>query len=188
MRERTFARNYLAKDGKSQITVRRATKIDIPILIRNFQKVANEGIYVWTEKVSKEQRRGIENRLDDHRTLMIVAEFAEQGKKKIIGNLTLATLGKSKKSFHVRNLSMSVIDGYRECGAGNAMMEYAIDWARKAIGVEKISLSVFSTNKRAIRLYEKFGFRIEGVLKKAFVIKGKYVDEIEMGLFVKNSS
>jgi RimJ/RimL family protein N-acetyltransferase len=184
--KRALTRNYLAKDGKSQITVRRATISDIPVLIRNFQKVADEGIYVWTEQVSKEQRRGIENRLGNRRSLMLVAVFDEQGKKKMVGNLTLATIGTAKKSSHVRSLSMSVIDGYRESGVGNAMMDCAIDWARKTRGVEKISLSVFSSNKRAIGLYKKFGFQIEGILKRAFVIRGKYVDEIEMGLFVKN--
>lgn len=51
-------------------------------------------------------------------------------------------------------------------------------------GYEKISLSVFSTNKRAINLYKKFGFEIEGVKKKEIKIDEEYVDEILMALFL----
>jgi RimJ/RimL family protein N-acetyltransferase len=181
------AKKYLAKDGKTEITIRRATKKDLPALIRNFQKVADERIYILTEQVSKDQRRGIRRRVDDLNSLMLVAEIEQKGKKKIVGSLTLSALGARKMS-HVRSLSMAVIDGYREIGVGRALVEYAIDWARKSKGVEKISLSVFSSNERAIELYKKFGFQIEGVLSRQFLLDGKYVDEVQMGRLMKNNS
>lgn len=118
---------------------------------------------------------------------MLVAEIEQKGKKKIVGSLTLSALGARKMS-HVRSLSMAVIDGYREIGVGRALVEYAIDWARKSKGVEKISLSVFSSNERAIELYKKFGFQIEGVLTRQFLLDGKYVDEVQMGRLMKNNS
>jgi ribosomal protein S18 acetylase RimI-like enzyme len=48
-----------------------------------------------------------------------------------------------------------------------------------------VALGVFSKNKRAFRLYEKFGFKVEGVRKKHYYIEGKHEDEIDMALFVK---
>ena len=44
--------------------------------------------------------------------------------------------------------------------------------------------SVFSTNRKAIALYEKFGFASEGRRKKQFLIHGRDVDEIIMGRFM----
>jgi RimJ/RimL family protein N-acetyltransferase len=64
-------------------------------------------------------------------------------------------------------------------------MRYAVDWARKKKDIEKIHLGVFSTNKRALHLYQTTGFKVEGVLKRQYLIKGAYVDEIVMDLFVK---
>jgi len=54
-----------------------------------------------------------------------------------------------------------------------------MEWTEKT-GLEKVSLTVFSTNKPAIRLYAKFGFQIEGIMRKQFKVKGKYVDEVIM--------
>ncbi len=70
---------------------------------------------------------------------------------------------------------------------GKKLMEYVIDGAR-ARGVEKISLDVFSNNERAIGLYKKYGFRVEGRLKGQYVLEGRYVDEILMGLFLQDQT
>jgi ribosomal protein S18 acetylase RimI-like enzyme len=176
-----------AKGGHCNIVVRRATQSDVPSLIRNFQKVANEKIYLLTEKVSPEQKKGIRKRITDSSSLVLVAELVTAKKRYTVGELALARPGSSRKSRHVRNLSMSVINGFRGLGIGSALMDYATDWAKKTREVEKISLSVFSSNVKALNLYKRFGFEIEGIRKKAFILTDqKYVDEVEMGLFVKS--
>ena len=52
-------------------------------------------------------------------------------------------------------------------------MEELISWAR-AVGVKRIELSVVEGNDRAIRLYEKFGFSLEGVKRKAVLLEDGY--------------
>ena len=47
-------------------------------------------------------------------------------------------------------------------------------------GARKLSLRVLSSNQAAIRLYEKLGFRHEGVLREEFCINGAYVDDVIM--------
>jgi hypothetical protein len=98
-------------------------------------------------------------------------------------SLSLVRHRDSEKTKHVRNLAMGVARQYRGMGVGTALMDYAIRWARQR-KVKKIVLSVFSTNRKAIALYEKFGFASEGRRKRQFLIDGKYVDEIMMGRFV----
>ncbi|MBA2275515.1 MAG: GNAT family N-acetyltransferase [Chloroflexi bacterium] len=53
--------------------------------------------------------------------------------------------------------------------------------AFERLGLHRVGLSVFSFNERAIRSYEKAGFRIEGRLRDAIARDGRYWDEIQMG-------
>ena len=59
----------------------------------------------------------------------------------------------------------------------------AISWAR-AMGVEKLALSVYPHNDRAMALYRKFGFREEGRLTGHSKKRIGYLDEIVMGLWL----
>ena len=52
--------------------------------------------------------------------------------------------------------------------------------------IEKVFLNVFSTNKRAIKLYEKLGFVEEGRHLKAIKqLTGEYIDLIQMYIKTK---
>jgi len=141
------------------------------------QAVADEGVYIWTERVTHDQRSSIEKSISDPKALLAVAEVDG----KVVGSIGLRRYGEARKTEHVRNLGMLVVDGYRGMGVGSALMEFAIAWAKKK-GVEKILLGVFSSNRRAKKLYQNFGFQVEGRLKGQHRIRGEYVDEILMGL------
>ncbi len=64
---------------------------------------------------------------------------------------------------------------------GKELLAASIDWADQQ-GIQKMSLHVLETNKKAIRLYEKHGFLIEGVLKNDKRLgDGLYYDTVVMG-------
>jgi len=167
------------------VKVRRARAGDLERYAKNVQSVADEGKYVFTERVTEERKKSMGRLFKERECLAIVAEVVEGGKRKLVGNLTMTRYGDVKKSEHVRVLGMLVVDGYREIGIGTKLMEYALRWAGAKKGVEKVTLGVFSNNRRALRLYEKFGFKVEGVRKKHYYIAGEPEDEIDMALFVK---
>jgi ribosomal protein S18 acetylase RimI-like enzyme len=54
-------------------------------------------------------------------------------------------------------IAIAVHNSARGAGLGRALMETAIDWAR-AVRLSKLSLGVFPSNSRAIRLYRSLGF------------------------------
>ena len=54
-------------------------------------------------------------------------------------------------------------------------------WSR---GARKISLRTFSTNPDAIRLYTRFGFQREGLLRGEFLIGGQYVDDVLLAKYL----
>ena len=51
-------------------------------------------------------------------------------------------------------------------------------------GARKLSLRAFSTNPEAIRLYTRFGFEQEGVLRAEFLIEGQYVNDILLAKYL----
>jgi len=48
--------------------------------------------------------------------------------------------------------------------------------------LNRVELDTFEGNERAIKCYEKCGFKIEGRLRKARFVDGEYKDEIIMGI------
>jgi RimJ/RimL family protein N-acetyltransferase len=53
-----------------------------------------------------------------------------------------------------------------------AMLEFSDDW----LVIERLGLTVWTTNEDAIRLYEESGFRIEGTLRAYVRWRGAFVD------------
>jgi len=165
------------------IVIRPARPSDLSAMVRNLRGVVNEQVYTWSERVGSEKKERLLAGIRNKKSLSIVAQLA--GEKRIVGQLSLSLPGDVRKVSHVRNLSILVVKGYRGRGVGGALLQYAIDWARRKEGVEKIHLGVFSTNARAIGLYKAMGFEVEGILRRQYVIREAHVDEILMGLFVK---
>jgi RimJ/RimL family protein N-acetyltransferase len=60
-------------------------------------------------------------------------------------------------------------------------MDYFFKWANSKAVVKKIDLEVREDNLRAINLYLKYGFKIEGRISRGMLIDGKYYDLYCMG-------
>lgn len=67
-------------------------------------------------------------------------------------------------------------------GYGTDAMKVLIKFIFEEMNINKIKLNVFSFNERAVKSYEKCGFKVEGVLRQEIFRKGKYYDDIVMGL------
>ena len=76
---------------------------------------------------------------------------------------------------------MFVHPSQRRHGVGAALLQAAIEHASSE--VEQITLSVVTTNRSAIALYEKFGFTAYGHETRALKIDGNYADEVLMVRF-----
>lgn len=84
---------------------------------------------------------------------------------------------------HSGNLGIGIIRGYRGKGIGSQLMERAVAHA-KEIGLERIELDVYESNRAALSLYKKFGFKEEGKRIRAAKIDGRYENLIPMGLII----
>jgi RimJ/RimL family protein N-acetyltransferase len=70
----------------------------------------------------------------------------------------------------------------RGVGCGTEAVTLLLQFAFRDLNLHRVVLHVFSSNAAAIRVYEKAGFRREGVLRKAAHIDGEYVDVLIMGI------
>ena len=79
---------------------------------------------------------------------------------------------------------MSVRKSFWGLGIGSFMLDMLLDWARDTQIITKINLRVRTDNHRAILLYERKGFLIEGTISKELLVAGQYYDLHWMGLEV----
>jgi RimJ/RimL family protein N-acetyltransferase len=99
---------------------------------------------------------------------------------RLIGSTTFSNLDPDNGSalFHI---SIGEPDAWGS-GYGTEATELMLWLAFERIGLHRIALSVFSFNRRAIRSYEKAGFRLEGRHREAIVRGGERWDELTMGI------
>ncbi|WP_369147895.1 GNAT family N-acetyltransferase [Burkholderia pseudomallei] len=67
-------------------------------------------------------------------------------------------------------------------GIGTKATRLALDHAFDDLNLHRIHLTVLATNTAAISLYEKTGFRAEGLFRQAVFKEGRYVDMIAMAI------
>ena len=77
---------------------------------------------------------------------------------------------------HAAGLGMGVHDDHRGKGIGTALLREIIDAADQWLRIERLELTVFADNLRAIRLYERFGFEQEGFLHNYAFRAGAFAD------------
>lgn len=68
-------------------------------------------------------------------------------------------------------------------GYGAEAILLVVRYAFDMLNLQKVSLKVHATNKRARACYAKCGFREEGRLKRDVYVRGKYQDTILMAVF-----
>lgn len=67
-------------------------------------------------------------------------------------------------------------------GYGTDAMKVLQKFIFEQMNIHKVKLHVFSYNERAIKSYEKCGFKVEGVLRQEIFRDGRYNDIIVMGI------
>ncbi len=70
---------------------------------------------------------------------------------------------------------------WRGRGLGRRLIERALEAAR-AFPLARVELAVRADNARAIALYRKVGFEVEGRRQRAMLVDGVYYDDIIMAL------
>ncbi len=180
-------KKVLKIDTEETVILRHVKKSDIDGIWRNFNNVLEEGTYlpVFTPVKTEIEKNSWYDNIKREHEVCIVAEITNHKPPyDIIGQCEISNL-EWEAATHVGSLGIIVSEKYRDMGVGRNLIDIAIRESNKLNNKEKIILSCFSNNERALHLYEKMGFRVVGVRKKQFYMDAVYYDEVVMELFIE---
>ncbi|WP_121615417.1 GNAT family N-acetyltransferase [Virgibacillus halodenitrificans] len=166
---------------KEKIVIRTANTKDAPRILQIEREVVSEESFLITsleefDKTVDQQSDWIEKMIHNDRETMLVAEYPGQ----VVGWIVFMSQNRIRLS-HTGSFGMMIEKNFRNMGIGKLLINGILDWAEVNPYIEKVSLGVFSTNKRAIALYKKMGFIEEGRKVREFKISDtEYVDDVLM--------
>ncbi len=173
---------YTLKNGKTVI-IRKPVTDDAVGIIKVISTAdcetkflsRNEGEFSITEEQEKEF---IQKILNDENSEFFVSEY----ERSIVGTCSVGLVSNYERHSHRAEVTFVVLKDYCGLGIGGKMMQRCIGWCRGK-NVSQIELTVVSDNKRAITMYENFGFKPTGTIPKAMHYPdGTYADELMMVL------
>lgn len=166
------------------IFLREITKTDIEIINkwRNDQEIVDslgatfryvnlETDEIWFENYMK------------NRTTQIRCAICLKENGKIIGVVYLIKIDQISK-----NAEFAIMIGDKDQqnkGIGTIATKTMLEYAFQHLNLNRVYLTVLEKNSRAIRMYEKVGFTVEGVMREAIYKDGVYQNQLIMS-FLKN--
>lgn len=70
-------------------------------------------------------------------------------------------------------------------GIGKKALQLALSEAFNRLGIQKVWLTVHEQNINAIRAYYRAGFSLEGIHRKEFLLHGRRINALYMGILVE---
>jgi len=99
---------------------------------------------------------------------------------RIVGMVSVAIPNRPRRK-HAGAIGISVHGDWQGKGIGKELMRALVDLADNWLNLTRLELEVYADNEAAIRLYERFGFEVEGRLRQHAFRDGQFVDSIVMG-------
>ena len=136
-----------------------------------------EAPQLWSaRKIQQEMEKGMEQAISDEYFFAIHVLEGDQ----LIGFVSLRDV-----RWNQRDAWVAIGIGDSEHwgkGYGTDAMRLALRYAFMELSLERVSLSVFASNQRAIRSYQKAGFVPEGLKRQVIHRDGRIEDVLYMGL------
>ncbi len=107
-------------------------------------------------------------------------DFLIFDENKIIGEVVLNEIDSDVKSAHFRICIF--YSEYFNKGIGSFATKSILNFAFDNLSLQRVGLEVFSYNDRAMKVYEKSGFVVEGKLRNAILNKNEYAHLICMSI------
>lgn len=168
----------------AQVIYRRAQESDAKRIVDFYNFVGGETSYLSFEKDEypmnvKEQEEEIRSLEGKKASIMLLAMDGEE----IVGIATIHSSAKIKAR-HDGELGIVVAKKYQGQGIGTELIRQLIEWAKGNGVTTRISLDTRADNVKAVELYMKFGFVVEGCRRNSTLLDGKYYDLYVMGMML----
>ena len=133
---------------------------------------SDEEAYAMTQPEEKEKIQQwylTRNEQDKRLDLAIVSKESNQAIGEVVFN---------EYEEDTANVNFRMLLSEASCnkGIGTEALNMFIQYGMEELKLHKISLEVFSFNPRAERVYQKAGFKLEGIKREAFIYNQEYID------------
>lgn len=162
---------------ETNVTIRPITEADTDMIVkwRNAPSVMEHFIY-RTPLTAEGHLNWFYNRVQTGEVAQFMILDGETG----VGSVYLRDIDMDNKK-----CEYGIFIGEDSCrgkGVGTAAAKLALDYAFGELGLNRVFLRVFADNIRAIKSYEKAGFRFEGRFRQDVLIDGVGYDMVFMGI------
>jgi RimJ/RimL family protein N-acetyltransferase len=144
-----------------------------------------ENLTFYSKIINVENEKPFLNKLANGHSYSIIDNKTNE----LIGNCSIHELDNLNQTAEI-----AIVIGnknYWDKGYGSEALSLLMDYGFKALNIHNIMLSVYSFNKRAIKMYEKAGFKIIGKRREALK-RGKeiydiiFMDILDKGFYENN--
>ncbi|WP_254837681.1 GNAT family N-acetyltransferase [Natronomonas marina] len=161
-------------DEGLEVTIRQAREDDLTGLVGAIREALSEETYIEGETIADVVES--EDVLLRHNEVQSRVFFVATVHGDVVGWVHV-NAPEIEKLAHTAELTVGVIDEYREHGIGTKLLDRGVDWALDN-DFEKLYNSVPSTNGEAIEFLEERGWDTEAVREDHYKIGAEYVDEV----------
>lgn len=161
------------------VRLRAIERGDIPTFVRWFNDPeVRRYLLLFGPMSEAEEERWFEAQLDskDQFLFCIDAPVEEDGGEEwvTVGNMALSHVDWRNRAA-VMGIALGE-KGFWNRGYGTDAVRTMLGFAFDELGLNRVELDVFEFNERAIRCYEKVGFRQEGTRRSALFKEGRFHD------------
>ncbi len=164
---------------ESRVYLRLMTKNDTDNIVswRNKEEVRSQFIYqkLFTRE---SHEKWMETMVDTGKVVQMI--IVENESEKPIGSVYLRDIDYEHKKAEY-GIFIGELD-YLGKGYGTEAAELMINYAFEYLELHKVMLRVYAENKRAIKSYEKAGFKKEAYLKDDVFVQGEFKDIVLMAI------
>ncbi len=165
--------------------IRTITEYDAERLYQMLCQLDEETEYMMYEPGERQRRRKGSGQLREQLVKASSVDYilvAENDDAEFVGFLW-AERGKLNRILHTAYIVIGIRKAYCRRGIGTEFFGKLDKWA-KSNGIVRLELTVEIENTSAKSLYERNGFKVEGVRYKSMKVNGELVDEYYMGKII----
>lgn len=170
-----WTRTTPTKPRPDNIVIRPFAATDVPAF---YETMTHPGVSRTTLQLPASELQEYQNRITPKSPTGHRLAAAVDGK--MVGNISIFT-STNPRMAHSAGLGMSVHPDYWGMGVGSMLMEAILDIADNWLNLKRVELDVNIDNPAGVRLYQKFGFVIEGTKRFHNFGDGRWVDSYFMG-------